>query len=268
MSKKKVQAEAPATPVAASAEPAESASPATVEAPAAEGDAQAKTSAGTGGPKAPADSSSWESALGKPGRTCCITNREFVEGDHYVSTLEAGEEGLVRRDYDPEHFDEDRSDVFAFWRHRIHADEDDNKPRPLDLNFLADFFRRLQANPAGGPREVAYIVALLLVRKKVLVLEGSEPIELPPVAEGEESDAHAPKENLIVRFAKEEDAQALKVPVPELSEEKMEVIRDDLGRIFNLGDTPKKKKSDESSEAEKPAVSAEAPAPESDAAST
>ena len=188
-----------------------------------------------------------------------ITGREFAVGDDYVSAPEAGEEGLVRRDYDPEHFDEGRDDVFAFWRYRVQADEDANKPRPLDVNFLADFFRRLQSNPTAGPREVAYIVALLLVRKTVLLLEGSEPIEPAPLEEGAEPDPLAPKENLLVRFAKEEDATTLKVAVPELSEDKMDAIRDDLGRIFNLGDSPKKKKEAPAAEAAAPVYEDEAP---------
>ncbi|MEZ6196026.1 MAG: hypothetical protein R3F20_09930 [Planctomycetota bacterium] len=162
----------------------------------------------------------WEGALGKPGQSCCLTGRVFGEGDEYVSALEATDEGLQRRDYDPDHFEEGRPEVFAFWRHRV-AHDDEDKPRPLDINFLADFFRRLQANPGGDQREVAYIVSLLLIRKKILALEGNASDEAG--------------EYMTVRFQKDEDAEPLRVDVPELTEEKMEAIRDDLGRIFNLG---------------------------------
>lgn len=173
----------------------------------------------------------WEYALKKPGTVCCVSGKEFVAGDDYVSFLRYdAEEGWGRADISPECFEELDPRPFAYWRARVPQPEA-KKARPLDLNFLTEFFVRLQDQKEGSEhQEVGYIVTLLLVRKKVLV-------QLGLAVEDE-------NEFLEVRFTKEKDGSVYRVPVPEITAEKMEIIRDDLGRIFNLEekDVPKAEK--------------------------
>ncbi len=173
----------------------------------------------------------WELALKKPGTTCCVTGVTFEVGDDYVSFIRYDdEEGWGRADISPEAFDALEEKPFAYWRAKVAAPEA-KKARPLDLNFLTEFFVRLQdQKDATEHREVGYIVTLLLVRKKVLK-------QLGLVVEDE-------AEFLEVRFTKEKEGPTYRVPVPEINAEKMEIIRDDLGRIFNLDDGASPKKDD------------------------
>lgn len=166
--------------------------------------------------------SDWEAAIGRTHPRCGACERALGPGDELASILVFDEGALVRRDVCPSHLDErpELADgAYARWRSRIPL-PDEGKPRPLDVDFLADFFRRLQKDEADDRREVAYIVALLLIRKKILRQVGSE----------REGDA----EVLVLTFVKGEDDAEHRVRVPELSEAKMDAIRGDLGRIFNL----------------------------------
>lgn len=165
----------------------------------------------------------WEYALKKPGATCCVSGRKFEIGDEYVSFIAYdAESGWQRADMDPDCFEALDDKPFAYWRARI-SEPEAKKARPLDLNFLTEFFVRLQEQKNENEHmEVGYIVTLLLVRKKVLK-------QLGMIVEDE-------AEFLEVRFTKEKDGKTYKVPVPEINAKKMDIIRDDLGRIFNLDD--------------------------------
>ena len=164
----------------------------------------------------------WESSLGKPGSVCEDCAKPFEVGDSFVSVLAFQETGLARREVCVSCFEKAETQAFAFWRSRVLA-PDAKKRRPLDLNFLVEFFNRLLTG-GGEPDqvEVGYIVALLLVRKKVLE-------QLRTETDDDE------REFMIVRFkSKEEELPEHRIFVPDLTPERMEIIRDDLARIFNL----------------------------------
>ena len=115
----------------------------------------------------------WEYALKKPGKECCVSGRSFEPGDDYVSFIRYDEEeGWGRADISPECFEELDPKPFAYWRAKVQKPEA-KKTRPLDLNFLTEFFVCLQEQKDQEEHaEVGYIVTLLLVRKKVLTQLG------------------------------------------------------------------------------------------------
>lgn len=183
-------------------------------------------------------SSDWDSTVGRPEDACGSCEKVFETGDLLVSFLGFDEGLLVRRVKCVECFDPEVDESYAFWRSRKAAPDRD-RPRPLDVEFLVEFFKRLVGEgPAPERAAICYIVALLLVRRKLLDQHAVE-------QDGE-------TEIMVLRFKKDESATDWRVPVPELTPEKMETIRDDLGRIFNL-------------EASRPAEKSEA-APEEQAA--
>ncbi|MEE9393802.1 MAG: hypothetical protein V3W41_14980 [Planctomycetota bacterium] len=194
-------------------------------APSSQGKAETPSSASSADTPAsfrPKSAGDWDGQVRKVGAVCAETGKELVAGDEFVSLLRFGDEGIERTDLCVEAYEaKEHSDYFAYWRSHVAA-PDSGKPRPLDLNFLTEFFRRLQAE--GEPveqREVAYIVTLLLVRRKILTIIRTE-------------DEEGEQEFMILRFTKSEEDEEFRVSVPELSEEKMEAIRDDLSRIFNI----------------------------------
>jgi hypothetical protein len=115
-------------------------------------------------------------------------------------------------------FDQIEGTVFSYWKWRRSDNNERSGPRKLDLAFLSDFFKRLdQANDEHSDR-VRWIVALLLLRKRIL--------EIVERANNEG------REQLLLRFRKSEDTYRVTDPV--LTEEAMASIEGDLGRIFNL----------------------------------
>ncbi|MCA9319534.1 MAG: hypothetical protein KDB53_02305 [Planctomycetes bacterium] len=168
----------------------------------------------------------WESALGKPAPRCDACETGFEPGTSFVNSLDLVEGRLVRHVLCDACDAQATPSPFAFWRSRV-AIPDANRPRPLDLNFLIELFQRLhgdQVDPTNT--EVRYIVALLLLRKKVLTQVRLEALEAGETIH----------EVLVTRFTREKEGPEFRTDVPELTAEKMESIRDDLGRIFNLED--------------------------------
>jgi hypothetical protein len=160
----------------------------------------------------------WEQSLVRPQPRCTQCEAPFGEGAQYVSLLEIGDDGLRRRDVCPSCHEKSGGEGFAFWRGQI-ARHDGRRRRQLDVNFLVDFFKRLREPEAAPQHEgIAYIVALILVRKKILTL----------------SRADRDPSALVVRFANEPDSPWQRLPVPEIDAERMAAIKDDLTRIFNL----------------------------------
>ncbi|HGY90800.1 MAG TPA: hypothetical protein ENK43_06480 [Planctomycetes bacterium] len=171
-----------------------------------------------------AKSSDWESSLGRPEPVCTACGAAFEPGSEFINQMFIVEGRPERRVYCLACHEQVTEEPFAFWRSKVPMPEA-GKPRPLDLEFLAELFRRLhgdQVDPSHD--EVRYIVTLLLIRKKVLVQEGND----------EEGEGDAKCEIMLTRFAKEKEGPIYRTPVPLITAERMDVIRDDLGRIFNL----------------------------------
>ena len=158
--------------------------------------------------------------VGRPGASCDGCEATFAEADDFYSLLFMNSDGLSRREVCPDCYAKIADDAFAFWKSTVQP-PDSSRPRPLDVNFLVEFFERLNAKKDDERQlQICYIVALILIRKKTL-------IQLP-------SGSNENGEILRVRFKQDEVEKVHEIPVPVLTADKMELIRDDLGRIFNL----------------------------------
>ena len=106
------------------------------------------------------------------GRTCAATGNELVPGTICHSVL-VEEDGQFRRfDFSPEGWTTPPEGTIAHWRCTV-AEPDTGKPKPLDTEGLLRYFEQLieDANPAQA--KFCYVLALLLLQKKRLKLEGS-----------------------------------------------------------------------------------------------
>ena len=168
----------------------------------------------------------WEGSLGKPAPVCEQCQQAFAPQSTFVNRLYFEGGRPLRRVVCESCHAQEHPAPFAFWRSKVSGPES-GKPRPLDLAFLIELFQRLHAETESGTGshdEIRYIVTLLLLRKRVLVQLGQE-------KEGEGDEA---RELLLTRFAREKEGETFRTPIPDLTAERMEAIRDDLGRIFNL----------------------------------
>jgi hypothetical protein len=162
----------------------------------------------------------WDRIVKRAHEVCALCEKELLAGEDVVTTLALGDGGVLRRDLHPDCFAAEDVAPLALWRWR-RGRELKPDPRRLDLAFLTEFFKRLDGKTGDHERRVAWIVTLLLLRKKLL-----EEVSRTQGADGE---------ILSVRLKKTE--RVYEVPDPNLTPDDMATIEDDLARLFNLGGT-------------------------------
>ncbi len=117
--------------------------------------------------------------FGRRTGVCRVSGRAIAPGETYIAALiektaEEGE-GLDRADFTLEAWESSArpSRLFAFWRATLDS-EDSNKPTLIDDESLLGLFEQLEG--ASEPKRLAfrYVLALLLVRKRLLVLAGEK----------------------------------------------------------------------------------------------
>ena len=163
----------------------------------------------------------WEKVVKKPQEVCVACEEALRSGEEVLTSLSFGAEGFARQDRHPGCVTSNDAAV-ATWRW-TRASELRPNPRRLDLGFLSEFFKRLDGRDEEHSRRVRWIVALLLLRKKLL----------EEVGRRQDPDQ---SEVLQLRFKKTE--RVYDVADPGLDGEAMASIEDDLSRIFNLEQGP------------------------------
>lgn len=127
--------------------------------------------------------------MGAPTRVCAGTGRELRTGDPFVAVLaqEAGSEDFVRLDYSPEGWSAAKRPltlpdgravvVLGIWRGR--TPEAGAKPRVfLDDASLVELFEQgldeAERSPSEETRAFVFVLALILARKRLVVIERSD----------------------------------------------------------------------------------------------
>lgn len=160
----------------------------------------------------------WEGSLARLQGQCRVCGKGFAEGDSYVSAVNVTDTAIERHDACDACAEEFKKTAFAHWQGKI-TRVDGRRRKQLDLGFLLDFFKRLRsAGDDEKHKDIAYIIALVLMRKKIL-----------SQVRGERDPEH-----LIVRFTGDPESPIHKLKIPELTPDRMAAIKDDLTRIFNL----------------------------------
>ena len=105
-------------------------------------------------------------------KTCTATGNEFVPGSRCFSALVEHEGRLVRFDYSEEGWSGPPEGTVGHWQ-CIVPEADEAEAKPLDADALMRYFEQLceDANPAQD--KFRYILALLLLQKRRLKMEGS-----------------------------------------------------------------------------------------------
>lgn len=104
-------------------------------------------------------------------RHCAVTERLLEPGEEFFSTLVEEGDATVRHDYSREAWEGPPDDIIGWWKatapmpdaHKVHW-------APNDV--LLDYFERLEDDKAQ--RDLRYIMALLLVRRRVARHEETE----------------------------------------------------------------------------------------------
>ena len=104
-------------------------------------------------------------------RRCAATDRELAPGEVFYSVLVSRDAEVVRYDYSQQAWQGAPEDAIGWWKSQMpeaHAKRAHWAPNDVML----DYFRRLEEENAQ--QDVRYILALLMIRRRILRLEGSE----------------------------------------------------------------------------------------------
>lgn len=157
----------------------------------------------------------WE--ISKTALVCASCSTTFAEGQEIVSVLYDEPNGFMRKDYCAACRPEPNGGAaFSFWRTRI-PPSDAPVRRFVDDDVLRDLFRRLEGHDDPRKRNFRYVLALLLMRKKLLKFQ---------------------------QFRRDENGDTLllqdrltgvvhRVADPNLSEEQIDQVTEEIGQVLN-----------------------------------
>lgn len=110
--------------------------------------------------------------FGPPGKICAASGKPLGPGDRCVSALVEQTGRLVRLDYLEAHWTGEPPHTVGTWKYQIPA-ATAVQQRVLDTDSLFRFFEQLVEDANPGYERMRYVVALFLLQRKRLKLEGS-----------------------------------------------------------------------------------------------
>ncbi|GJQ24270.1 hypothetical protein BIY37_05915 [Candidatus Brocadia sapporoensis] len=138
----------------------------------------------------------WEIKRGSNG--CLLCNKGFFEEEEYYSALFDENKMFVRKDFCSLCWNKGENDgVFSFWKTKV-PKKDKPIQTTINLESLLDMFMKLEGNNETHQKNLRYVLALYLIRKKVFKLkslkrqEGGEVIVLSYPREDKEFDVLNP----------------------------------------------------------------------------
>lgn len=111
-----------------------------------------------------------EYAIQKSSRRCYDSDRILAPGERYYSAIIQKGSELVRRDYSAEKWRGPTPETIGWWVAKI-ADNKDARTKLAPTQILLDTLQSFLETP--GKSQIAYLLAVLLLRKRVLVSEDS-----------------------------------------------------------------------------------------------
>lgn len=157
----------------------------------------------------------WE--INKPLGLCFGTDNEIKCGEEYFAALVETEEGLQRRDFCDEYWQQEKPEVFCYWKTKL-PDPDQKKQLFIDAEMLMVFFERLAEETEQEKINFRFVLMLILMRQRRLKYESSK-------TEGTQE---------IWRLKVTGDKQFVEVVNPHLTEEQIEQLSSQVGQILQV----------------------------------
>lgn len=146
---------------------------------------------------------------------CFGTDREFEPGEEYFAALVETSEGLERRDFCSDYWEELKPEVYCYWKTRMPT-PDKKKQIFVDDEMLMAFFERLEKESEEEKINFRFVLTLILMRKRRLKYDSSRDDN------GKE----------IWRLKVVGDKEFVEVTNPHLNEEQIEQLTSQLGQIL------------------------------------
>ncbi len=103
---------------------------------------------------------------------CAGTDKPFDTGQEYFAALVQTDEGLERRDFSIDYWQEQKPDVYCFWKTKMPSPEEKKKIF-IDNEMLMAFFERLAEETQQEKINFRFVLTLVLMRKRKLKYDSS-----------------------------------------------------------------------------------------------
>ncbi len=155
--------------------------------------------------------------INKSSNGCIICNKEFSEEEEYYSSLYSENDFFIRKDFCTSCWDEGREgSFFSFWKTKV-PKKDKPSQKLVDTDVLLDMFMRLDGDTGINQKNLRFVLALYLIRKKVMKLK---------------SLTRENSEEFIIVYCSKVDRE-FHVFNPNLKEEEIEAITTELSQLLN-----------------------------------
>jgi len=113
----------------------------------------------------------WE--ITKPLGQCYGSDKQLEPGEEYFAALVEAEEGLQRRDFCVEYWQEQKPEVYCYWKSKFEAEEKKKKIF-VDDEMLMTFFQRLETETEQEKINFRFVLMLILMRKRKLKYDSTK----------------------------------------------------------------------------------------------
>ena len=107
-------------------------------------------------------------------RRCATTERELRPGEPFFSVLVSEGSQVVRHDYCEEAWQGPPQESIGFWKSRM-PEQNSTRINWAPNDVMLDYFQRLEVDV--NKQDIRYVLALLMIRRRVLRLEETRPLE-------------------------------------------------------------------------------------------
>ena len=158
----------------------------------------------------------WE--IEKPLGQCFGSDKRIEYGEEFFAALIETDQGLQRQDFCSDYWQEQKPDVFCYWKTRLpHPDQ--KRRIFVDDQMLMAFFERLEQETEQEKINFRFVLALILMRKRRLKYDSSK--------------IKDDKEIWRLRIVGS-DKQFVEVVNPNLNEEQIEQLSSQLSQILQV----------------------------------
>ena len=156
----------------------------------------------------------------KSNRRCSVSQREFESGEEFVSALIEVEEKIERVDFALDAWDSATETYVGWWKSRM-PDLNSGKvywaPNQVLLSYFVHVYEQAHVNP-----DVTYVVAILMVQKRILQMIENDESTDPPT--------------LVVHHRKTKTD--FRIPTVELSGQRVNEIQEQLAESLFTNSRP------------------------------
>lgn len=147
-------------------------------------------------------------------RRCAVTDREFAPGETFYSVLTAEKGKLVRHDYSADAWKGPPEGVVGWWKSQLPV-HDPKRVHWAPNDVMLDLLEQLADDPSHA--EMRYVLALLLIRRRVCRLEETQ----------RDEQKH---ETLLLFCPRRETEYKVAVAMPD--DERIKQIQDELAKLL------------------------------------